>query len=214
MWELGAFSPTVLADQLDRSQVMDAGIRPLWPQPPRVAGPAYPVRCAPGDNLMLHAAVHRAPPGSVIVVEAGDGDFAVAGGNVCALAQQRGIAALVVDGVIRDLAEVRAAQFPVFARGVIPIAGGKQIAGRLGIPVSCGGVAVGVGDVVVADEEGIVVVPLDQVERVLATARVQQDREDGMDFDAWVGRHEELVDRLLAQSDGGSRAVDPSEDGT
>ena len=68
------------------------------------------MRCAPGDNLMLHAAVHRAPAGSVIVVQAGDCDLAVAGGNVCALAQRRGIAAFVVDGVIRDLAEVREAR--------------------------------------------------------------------------------------------------------
>ena len=65
-------SPTTLADVLSRDRVMDIGIRPLWPGTPRIAGPAYPVRCAPGDNLMLHAAIYRAPPGSVVVVEAGD----------------------------------------------------------------------------------------------------------------------------------------------
>lgn len=100
-----ALSPCTLADVLTREAVMDAGLRPLWTPIPRIAGPAYPVRCAPGDNLMLHAAIHRAPPGSVIVVEARDTAFAVAGGNVCAVAQRRGIAAFVVDGVIRDLAE-------------------------------------------------------------------------------------------------------------
>src|SRR4051794_33978198 len=93
-------SPTTLADVLTREQVMDIGIRPLWPGMPRAAGPAYPVRCAPGDNLMLHAAIYRAAPGSIIVVQAGDFDYAVAGGNVCAVAQKRGIAAFVVDGLI------------------------------------------------------------------------------------------------------------------
>ena len=89
----------------------------------RVAGPAVTVRCAPGDNLMLHAAIYRAEPGSVLVVESGDVEYALAGGNVCAIARRRGIVALVTDGVIRDLAEVREIGFPVFARGVIPCRG-------------------------------------------------------------------------------------------
>jgi 4-hydroxy-4-methyl-2-oxoglutarate aldolase len=118
---------------------------------------------------------------------------------VCALAQRRGVVAFVVDGVIRDLAEVRDARFPVFARGVIPIPAGKRVPGPLGVPVVCGGVTVAPGDVVVADEEGIVVVPVDRLEEVLAAARVQQSREDGMDFDAWVTRHEALVDRLIEE---------------
>src|SRR3984957_10672083 len=89
---------TTLADLLDRGQVMDIGIRPLWPSMPRVAGPAFTVRCPAGDNLMLHAAIYRAPPGSVIVVEAGDTDYAVAGGNVCAVEKRHGVAAFVVRG--------------------------------------------------------------------------------------------------------------------
>lgn len=98
---------TTLADLLGREHVMDIGIRPLWQPVPRVAGPAFTVRCPPGDNLMLHAAVHRAAPGAVIVVESGDLEYALAGGNVCAVAQRRGVAAFVADGLIRDLAEVR-----------------------------------------------------------------------------------------------------------
>src|SRR5580700_9929118 len=151
--------PTNLADILGRGQVMDIGIRPLWPAIPRVAGPAFTVRCPPGDNLMLHAAIYRAAPGSVIVVQAGDVDYAVAGGNVCAVAQRRGIAAFVIDGVIRDLAEVRGMRFPVFARGVVPIPGAKAVVHPLNEMVRCGGVNVAAGDVVVADEEGIAVTP-------------------------------------------------------
>src|SRR5579871_499509 len=153
-------SPTTLADVLTRDRVMDIGIHPLWSGMQRVAGPAYPVRCAPGDNLMLHAAIYRAAPGSIIIVEAGDNDYAVAGGNVCAVAQKHGIAAFVIDGVIRDLAELRANRFPVFARGISPIPGGKDKIDILNGTVRCGGVEVAPGDIVVADEEGIVVVPL------------------------------------------------------
>jgi 4-hydroxy-4-methyl-2-oxoglutarate aldolase len=192
--------PTTLADVLDRTQVMDIGVRPLWPGIPRVAGPAFTVRCAPGDNLMLHAAIYRAEPGSVIVVEAGDVDYAVAGGNVCAVAQRRGIAAFVVDGVIRDLAEVRAAGFPVFARGVIPIPGAKAAALPLNVPVRCGGVTVHPGDVVVADEEGIVVTPAARRGQVLLDARAKLAQEAGETLDDWEQAHRSRVGKILAEA--------------
>jgi regulator of RNase E activity RraA len=192
-----ALSPTTLADVLSREQVMNNGIRPLWPSMPRVAGPAFTVRCAPGDNLMLHAAIYRAEAGSVIVVESGDEDYAVAGGNVCAVAQRRGIAAFVIDGVIRDLAEVRELGFPVFARGVIPIPGTKKVVQPLNGQVWCGGVSVSGGDIVVADEEGIVVTPSARQEQVLRDAQEKQAREDRESLDAWEQAHRALVDQIL-----------------
>jgi regulator of RNase E activity RraA len=192
-------SPTTLADALSRAQVMDIGIRPLWPGMPRVAGPAYPVRCPPGDNLMLHAAIYRAQPGAVIVVEAGDSDYAVAGGNVCLVAQRRGVAAFVVDGVIRDLAEVREHGFPVFARGVIPIPGAKDAIGVLNGPVRCGGVLVRPGDVVVADEEGIVVVPAGRADAVLQAAEARAAKEAAETLDEWEAAHRARIEQLLRQ---------------
>ncbi|MFF1838343.1 RraA family protein [Streptomyces sp. NPDC058231] len=192
--------PTTLADVLGREQVMDIGIRPLWPSARRVAGPAFTVRCPPGDNLMLHAAIHRAEPGSVIVVEAGDVDHAVAGGNVCAVAQRRGIAAFVVDGVIRDLAEVREMGFPVFARGVIPFPGAKKAVVPLGGQVRCGGVVVNAGDVVVADEEGVVVTPHDRQEQVLRAARAKLAKEADESLDAWEAAHRSRIDAILAEN--------------
>src|SRR5262245_6428446 len=89
-----ALSPTTLADAVPRDAVMD-GIRPLWEGVARIAGPAYTVRCAAGDNLMAHAAIHRAAPGDVLVIQAVDAKRALAGGNMCAWAQRRGIIALV-----------------------------------------------------------------------------------------------------------------------
>jgi regulator of RNase E activity RraA len=190
--------PTTLADLVGAAQVMDLGIRPLWPAMPRVAGPAFTVRCPPGDNLMLHAAIHRAPPGSVVVVESGDLDHALAGGNVCAVAQRRGIAAFVADGVVRDLAEVRAMRFPVFARGVIPIPGTKAAVEPLNVPVRCGGVLVGPGDVVVADEEGVVVVPSGRQEQVLRDARAKLVKEGAESRDDWEAAHRTRIDTILA----------------
>ncbi|CAM5664024.1 RraA family protein [Streptomyces purpurascens] len=189
--------PTTLADLLGRAQVMDTGIRPLW-NSPRVAGPAYTVRCEPGDNLMLHAAIYRAEPGSVIVVESGDVDYALAGGNVCAVAQRRGVAAFVVDGVIRDLGEVREAGFPVFSRGVIPIPGTKKKIGALGEPARVGGVLVHPGDIVVADEEGVVVTPAARREEILAAARTKLAKEAEESLDAWEANHRARIDKALS----------------
>jgi 4-hydroxy-4-methyl-2-oxoglutarate aldolase len=192
-----AISPTTLADVLDREQVMDGGIRPLWCPMPRLAGPAFTVRCAPADNLMLHAAIHRAGPGTVIVVQAGDADYAVAGGNVCAVAQRNGIAGFVVDGVIRDVGEVRELAFPVLARGVIPFPGAKRVVHPLGETVRCGGVAVNPGDIVVADEEGVVVVPGDRRRQVLRDARASLAKEAGESIDAWEAAHRARIDEIL-----------------
>ncbi len=148
---------------------------------------------------MVHAAIHRARPGSVIVVESGALDYALAGGNVCAVAQRRGVAAFVADGLIRDLGEVRELGFPVVARGVIPIPGAKEALGTHGAEVLCGGVRVAAGDLVVADEEGVVVVPAADRERVLEAARAKLAKEADETLDDWEAAHRARIDRALAE---------------
>jgi regulator of RNase E activity RraA len=134
----------------------------------------------------------------VIVVDAGgDEKFAVAGGNVCAVAQGRGVAGFVVDGVIRDIGEVRDHGFPVFARGLSPIPGGKAVAEPLNAEVTCGGVTVSAGDIVVADEEGIVVVPAADQAQVLAHAKATLAAESNVTLDAWEDAHRTRIDRIL-----------------
>jgi regulator of RNase E activity RraA len=190
-------SPCTFAETVTRDRIMDAGIRPLWQPMPRLAGPAYPVACPAGDNLMLHVAIHRAPAGSVIVCAAGDSNWAMAGGNVCAYAQQRGIAGFVVDGVIRDLADTRKNRFPVFGRGVIPIPGVRKTAGLINVPVVCGGVTVAPGDVVIADEEGIVVLPKAQAADLLAKAQARAKKEEETTLEQWVKNHKERIDEAV-----------------
>jgi 4-hydroxy-4-methyl-2-oxoglutarate aldolase len=188
---------TTLGDLLGREQFMGTGIRPLW-DAPRLAGPAFPVRCAPNDNLMLHAAIYRAKPGSVIVVESGDLDFALAGGNVCAIARRRGIAGFVLDGLVRDIGEIRGLGFPVFGRGVIPKPGGKAATSPFYEPATCGGVVVYPDDIVVADEDGVAVVPAPQAAAVLDDARARLAREAAQTLDDWERAHHARVEELLA----------------
>ena len=197
--DFAKISPTTFSDFLKKDRVMNISIKPLWEQITRIAGPAYTVKCPPGDNLMLHAAIYKAPPGSIIVIESADLDYAVAGGNVCAVAQKNGIAGFIVDGVIRDLAEIRENRFPVFARGIIPIPGGKEIITSLNSPIQCGGVQVNPGDVVVADEEGIVVIPLAQADDFLKKAKAKLAKEETETLSAWEANHRAKIEKILQE---------------
>ena len=191
------FATTAYCDVLTRDRVMDMGMRPLWAPIPRIAGPAYPVRNEPADNLMLHIAIHRAPPGSVIVCQAGDNDYAQAGGNVCAWAQKRGVAGIVVDGVLRDVGESREHGFPLFGRGIIPIPAKRTKVGVLNGPVTCGGVAVAPGDMVIADEEGIVVLPAAKAGEILKVTEARAAKDASTSLEDWVAAHKRTIDDLV-----------------
>lgn len=190
---------TTFADVLpDRKQIIDMDIRPLWCGAHRIAGPAFCVQLSPGDNLMLHAAIYQAPKGSVIVVDGCDNQFAVAGGNVCKVAMEREIAGFIIDGVIRDIAEIRQMKFPVFARGTCPIPGKKEVVTPLNTPITCGGVRVMPGDFVVADEEGIFVVPFQKIEQVLKAAQERLAKDESEGFDTWLKKHKAKIDEIFA----------------
>jgi regulator of RNase E activity RraA len=197
--DFASLAPTAFAGVIGRDRVMDIGMRPLWSGMPRLAGPAYTARCTPGDNLMLHAAIYRAPAGSVLVVEGADADYALAGGNVCRIAQRNGIAGFVVDGVVRDLSEIREIRFPVFARGVIPIPGSREGIGTLDRPIRCGGALVEPGDIVIADEEGIVVLPAASAGEMLARAGALEAADVALSLDEWEAKHRARVEGTLRE---------------
>jgi 4-hydroxy-4-methyl-2-oxoglutarate aldolase len=190
-------SPNELSDVLELSCVMRYQIHPLCPGMPRIAGPAFTVRTGRHDNLMFHASVYLAQPGDLIVVEAGDDEMAVAGGNVCAIAQRNGVAGLVVDGVIRDVVESRERRFPILARGASPIPAKRVGEGGLNVQIRCGGVVVNPGDVVVADEEGIVVIPRARAEEILEKAQARVAAEAKLSPDDWEHRHRSAVEAAL-----------------
>jgi RraA family protein len=168
---------SILADVAGRRGALDGHIRPVAPGM-RVCGPALTVEVRPGDNLMIHAALVLAQPGDVLVIDGkGDLSCALMGELMCTHARAAGIAGVVIDGAVRDVAELRSGILPVFARGASPNGPTKRLAGRIGHPVSVGEVAVAPGDLVVGDDDGVVIVPRGQVEQVLQDAGKKVDAE-------------------------------------
>ncbi|TDL40091.1 methyltransferase [Arthrobacter nitrophenolicus] len=148
-----------IGDAMERLGAVDSCIQSVW-KGARLAGPAFTVWTRPGDNLAIHAALKEAQPGDVIVVAGGgDESRALLGELIGGRARAAGIAGFVVDGAIRDADGLAEYQVPVFARAVSPAGPYKDGPGRLGCPVSLGGVAVVPGDLIVADADGVVVVP-------------------------------------------------------
>jgi 4-hydroxy-4-methyl-2-oxoglutarate aldolase len=162
---------------------MPARIRPAWPGAV-VAAPAYPVRCTPGDNLAVHVAVARAPIGSVLVVDVGDVPARGYWGEVLTTgALSRGLAGLVIDGGVRDVAALKRLAFPVFSRTIALPGATKSSPGTVGILTDVAGVPVGTGDWVVGDVDGVVVVPAAGLEATIAAGRQREAKEAGY-FDA------------------------------
>lgn len=153
------------------------GLEPLIPGE-RVAGRAVTVRTAPGDWGKVVRALEEASEGDVLVVDAGGAERAVWGELASLSAQNRGVAGAVVDGGVRDAEEIREAGFPVWSRHVTPEAGEPKGLGEVGVEVEVGGVKVSPGDYVVADGDGVVVVPKRRVEEVLRRGAMVRENED------------------------------------
>jgi RraA family protein len=138
----------------------------------KLAGPAFTVKTAAGDNLLVHKALDMAKKGDVIVVDAGGFlDNAIIGELMMSRARQRGVAGIVIWGAIRDSAEIGAGTYPVFAAGVTHRGPYKNGPGEINVPVMMGGAPVNPGDIIVGDADGLVAVPQDQAERILKSAQ-------------------------------------------
>ena len=131
------------------------------------------------------------------MVDAGDDSHAVAGGNVCAIAQKRGIVGMIIDGVIRDIGEIRAAQFPVYARGIVAKPGIKQYISPLNQPIMCGSVNVNPNDIVVADEEGIAIIPSAKQYSAFQIAKQRTEKDAATSLKEWEKAHYTKVMKLL-----------------
>lgn len=146
-----------------------------------LAGPALPVACRPGDNLALHLAIAAARPGDVLVVDYGGSLESGPFGEIMALAcQMRGIAGLVIDGAVRDSAQIAAAGFPVFCRGLNIRGTTKSDAGSIGLPLRIGGVEIRAGDMIVADADGMIRIVADDMAAAMASASARAAREAQM----------------------------------
>jgi 4-hydroxy-4-methyl-2-oxoglutarate aldolase len=187
-------------------------MRPIYPTA-KAAGSAITVSCQPGDNLMLHAAVELCQPGDMLVVtttsESTDGMF---GELLAVSARARGVVGLIIDAGVRDVADLTSMEFPVWSRAISAQGTVKATAGSVNRPVVCAGASVRAGDVIVADVDGVVVIPRAQAAEVdrLGAERVAKERktrerlrggELGLDFYGLRARLAELGVRYLEEEE-------------
>ena len=168
-----AVPPAIASDCMNRSGAMAAGVKPLAAGTPLV-GQARTVACMVGDNSAAHAALRLVRPGEVLVIAAGGhADNAIWGGLLTRAAIARGVAGVVIDGAVRDVAEIRGLGFPCFATAAVPAGPHKGFGGTLDGVVACAGCTVAPGDIVLGDDDGITVVPFARAEALLAVCRAK-----------------------------------------
>lgn len=160
-----------ISDCMTRMTAAGPRLRPMH-QHGGLVGPALTVKTRPGDNLMIHKAIDMAEPGDVIVVDGG-GDLtnALIGELMTTYAKSRGIAGFVINGAIRDLDVIAKGGFPVYAAGVTHRGPYKDGPGEINVPIALDGMVIQPGDLIVGDADGLLCIPMDSAEEVLAAAR-------------------------------------------
>jgi 4-hydroxy-4-methyl-2-oxoglutarate aldolase len=161
-----------ISDAVGALYTMSSGMGPLYEPIDRLVGRALTVKAPPGDSLTVHGAITQCQPGDVLVIDwRGHVDSCSGGSGMLIGPIRQGLAGIVVDGAWRDIPDLQALNFPVFGRGTCPVSRAKSQLGEINVPVSCGGVVVHPGDLIVADAEGIVVVPRTETASVLSAVR-------------------------------------------
>ena len=172
------FAASILADVAGRRGALDGRIAALDPSM-RIAGPAFTVEVRAGDNLMIHAAMAMARPGDVLVIDGkGDRSCALMGSIMINACRKLGLGGVVIDAAVRDTEELRELGFPVYAAGTNPNGPTKFVPGRLNWPISCGGISVRPGDLIVGDADGVVVIEREKAPSLLEAAgrKVAEER--------------------------------------
>ncbi|MBX6352741.1 MAG: 4-carboxy-4-hydroxy-2-oxoadipate aldolase/oxaloacetate decarboxylase [Thermoflavifilum sp.] len=176
--QLGQYGSATVHEAMGRDGLMQPYLRPIYPEA-KVAGTAVTVRCHPGDNLMIHAAIEVCRPGDVLVVvpeaESTDGMF---GELLATSARAHGVLGLVIDAGVRDVTALTEMRFPVWSKAISARGTVKATPGAVNVPVVCGGVLVRAGDAIIADADGIVCVPREDVPAVLEKAAARTAKED------------------------------------
>ena len=187
-----------VSDSISRMTAGGARLRPMHAGG-GLAGPALTVKAPPGDNLMMHKAIGLAEPGDVIVVDAG-GDLtnALMGEMMLMQMEKRGVAGVVVNGAIRDAGYIRSHNFPVFAAGVTHRGPYKNGPGEINVPIAIDGMVIAAGDLIMGDDDGMLCVPFEQIEAVLAAAQAKFDAEQKQIANIQAGTHNaDWIDETL-----------------
>ncbi|MCM3691328.1 RraA family protein [Neobacillus niacini] len=188
---------TCISDAMDGLNNLHPTIKPLKDEY-KVAGRAFTVKIPIGENLAVLEAISKAKPGDILVVDAkGDQYRAIAGDFVVGMAQTLGIGGLVVDGVIRDIIGVKALNFPVFSRGTTVAASSKAGVGEVNVPISCGGVSVNPGDIIVGDADGVVVIPQVREKEILANSLEKMKKDESREVS--ISENPEAIRKHLDQ---------------
>jgi RraA family protein len=205
------FDTPEISDLMNRLYTMAPEIRNMTNPELTILGPACTVKVFPGDNLMVHKSLDIAEPGDVIVVDAGSSSMnGVLGDLISTKARHRGIKGFVVDGLVRDLPDIRSlGDFPVFARGATPIGPLHRGPGEINFPVSVGGIVVHPGDIVIGDLNGVVVIPQEIASEL--RSRLIAQWEGQADYVAAVRRGEFTNDWVDGVLESAGLAADGSE---
>ncbi len=179
---LGEYFSADLADAMNKAGAVSRDIKPVYRPMRRFCGTAVTASLPTGSFSMTKIAMLQCQEGDVLVLNAyGDVKHALLGGHVAHSLTVRGIAGIVADGAIRDSSELQEDDLPVCARGTAVVVGGHDGPGEINVPIACGGVVVNPGDIVVADEDGIVVVPQEHAEYVLNEVAALKKRHEAND---------------------------------
>ena len=188
----------IISDNLNRMVAAGPSVRPMH-KGGTLAGTALTVKTRPGDNLMIHKAADIAQPGDVIVVDAG-GDLtnALIGELIISHARSRGVVGFVVNGAVRDMDVIAVDDYPVYGAGVSHRGPYKDGPGEVNVPIALDGMVIAPGDIIIGDLDGVVCIPREEAESVLAASRAQQEKEAGIQAAiAGAGWDRAWVDEIL-----------------